>query len=373
MKATTNAAQAETDHPPLARDPSGNLLPIPSGTVAWRLCRHTGGRPRVVNGPDQEPLRFPLHVTRDELADTCGADTYRVYALDEVGNVLDYVTTVNAGLELRNSAPEAPAFATERVPATSSGSDLRYALDAITHMARTNSEAMRAIAESQADWVKAIALAKGLPRNVVIPPPPRDDRDDEEDEDEPDETDAPALATPPTSGIEAFATAIAPFVPELMQSWSGRKRPENDQQVTATNPMAHLARIQMQLNTQERKLLEALLADPESGDDIAKNFSSRTVDDVVGMIRRETSGVSKATPSPRREISLTDPAVMQRVVAVSRLLEPAERARLMSLGPRLMHLPDAAELMAKLMPLSDEAAVTWIRTNLDDIEKRCAS
>src|SRR5688500_14279757 len=101
MKATTTPP---IEHPPLARDAQGHLLPIPDGTCAWRICRHTKGRPRVINGPDKQPARFPLDLTADELAETCGTDTYRVYALDDVGNVIDYVTTVDTSREPRNAA-----------------------------------------------------------------------------------------------------------------------------------------------------------------------------------------------------------------------------------------------------------------------------
>ena len=85
MKATT---PTPNEHPPLARDPQGHHLPIPEGTCAWRICRHTKGRPRVINGPDKQPARFPLDMTAEELADACGADSYRVYALDDVGKKL---------------------------------------------------------------------------------------------------------------------------------------------------------------------------------------------------------------------------------------------------------------------------------------------
>ena len=67
MKETNTAAQTETEYPPLARDAHGNLLPIPEGTCAWRLCRQTSGRPRLINGPDKQPMRFPLETTVDEL------------------------------------------------------------------------------------------------------------------------------------------------------------------------------------------------------------------------------------------------------------------------------------------------------------------
>src|SRR5439155_23681816 len=89
--------------------------------------------------------------------------------------------------ELRNAAePEALAPAL-RGPSTSS--DLRYALEAVTHMARTNADAMRAVAESQAEWIKSISSARGFFRNApqLQLPAATDVQDSDNDgEDEPD-------------------------------------------------------------------------------------------------------------------------------------------------------------------------------------------
>lgn len=180
MKATT----PPNEHPPLARDAQGHHLPIPEGTCAWRICRHTKGRPRVINGPDKQPARFPLDLTTEELVDACGADSYRVYAVDKVGNVIDYVTTVETSRELQNAAESEVAV----LPAlrSSGSSDLRYALEAVAHMARTNADAMRAVAESQAEWIKAISSARGFFRNAPSPQLQErvEARDDEDSYDE---------------------------------------------------------------------------------------------------------------------------------------------------------------------------------------------
>jgi hypothetical protein len=167
--ATSTSPKIEPPHPPLARDVHGNLLEIPDGTAAWRICRQTTGRPKEIVGTDKRALRFPLETTADELVDMCGVDVYRVYAVDEVGKVLDYVATVDVtreGRDLRNAAPpDAPVLAVQRTTAATPGSDLRFALEAMAQMMRVNSESMRAIAESQADWVKSIASARGFFRN----------------------------------------------------------------------------------------------------------------------------------------------------------------------------------------------------------------
>src|SRR5690606_22902527 len=111
--------------------------------------------------------RFPLRTTDEDVVNMCGPDTYRVYALDEVGNVLDYITTLTIGKELRNArshehdvvAVAPSSMSSTAVVATArneNASDLRFALETVAQIAQTNGESLRAVAESQADWIKAI-------------------------------------------------------------------------------------------------------------------------------------------------------------------------------------------------------------------------
>ena len=370
MKAATNPS-TPIEHPPLAQDGHGNLLPVPDGTFAWRLSRHTGGRPRVVNGPDLAPLRLPLHVTTNDLMDICGSGTYRLYALDEVGAVLDYVADVEVGAKHRNAAPadpEAPVF----VAARSQSSDLRYALEALTHMARTYADSLRAVTEAQADWVKTIAMAKGLPRNVAMPPRVVDHDDDEEEDDEdPVEVAEPAR----TSGVEEALKMVAPYLPGLMESWQGKKAATSTEPRGRANPMAHLARIQAQLTPGERQLLDLVLQEDDN-ESITNDLAARSVDDAVTSIRRGiVNNRAKEGPPPiaRNAAPRLDPSTMQKLTAIAALLEPAERARLLKLGPRLMSSPDAIELMNTLAPQAPELAAEWVRNHLEEIEGRFGS
>jgi|GEM_PF-1802563 len=371
MTAATNPSTA-IEHPPLAQDGHGNLLPVPDGTSAWRLSRHTGGRPRVVNGPDLAPLRLPLHVTTDDLMDICGSGTYRLYALDEVGAVLDYVADVEVGAKHRNAAPaepEAPVFIAARGQST----DLRFALEALTHMARTYADSLRAVTEAQADWVKAIAIAKGLPRNVTVPSRVIDHDDDEEEED--DEDPAPVAEPARTSGVEEALKMVAPYLPGLMESWQGKKVAANTDQRGPANPMAHLARIQAQLTPGERQLLDLVLQDDDN-ESITNDLSARSVDDAVATIRRGiVSNRAKEGPPAvaRNAAPKLDPSTMQKLTAIAALLDPAERARLMKLGPRLMSSPEAIDLMNTLAPQAPEVAAEWVRNHLEEIEARFGS
>jgi len=332
MKATSTAAP-QNEHPPLARDAQGNLLPVPDGTCAWRVCRHTKGRPRIVNGPDKQPARFPLDTTAEDLADACGADTYRVYALDEVGNVIDYLTTIELGRELRNAAePEAILLPAPRTPSASS--DLRFALEAVTHMARTNADAMRAVAESQAEWIKSISSARGFFRNAPpqLPPPVEpEEHDDEGDED--DESDEVELKA---SWVEQLQPVIGLVVQQLIAS----------------------------------------LMQPKSGNGGSKLELADLLDWRRAGRKHENHAAVAALPESNLDPKSLQTALAGKAMAIGALLEPAEQARLMKLAPMLTKLagdPEISRMLAEVVAMSVEDAAVWVRAHLDEIEKGLAS
>jgi len=276
-----------------------------------------------VNGPDKQPARFPLDLTADELAESCGLDTYRVYALDEVGNVLDYVTTVETARELRNAAD--PEVTSLPLRGPSIGSDLRYALETVTHIARTNADAMRAVAESQAEWIKSISSARGFFRNAPPVQTPENVASSEAEED--DELDHKS------DWVEAITPIVGIVVQQLVASLSGAKKP------SAGNVKLELADL----------------------------FDWRRVE-------RKREALVEA-PAP--DESAIDPAALKQALAgkalvVSQLLEPSERERLMKLTPSLMQLvadPEVSKILAELVAMPAQDAAAWIRENLDKIEK----
>lgn len=217
---TQTAPKFEAQHPPLAQDALGNLLAIPDGTCAWRILRETTGRPREIRGPDKQPFRFPLDTTGDELVEMCGSGVYRVYALDEVGAQLAEEHVARWDLtpgtrEPRNGASDVPMLAslrTSAAPATTT--DLRFALEAMTQMMRTNSDALRIVSESHVDLAKTIATVKGLPRNAAYMLPPVESVDDDDDE----EDDAPPPEKPRhlVELLMPLANEAAKIVPALV-------------------------------------------------------------------------------------------------------------------------------------------------------------
>lgn len=337
MKATNSTAQASDPHPPLARDAQGNLLPLPEGTCAWRICRHTKGRPRIVNGLDKQPARFPLDITAEELVDTCGADTYRVYALDEVGNVIDYVTTVETQRELRNAAePEVVVLPAPRGASTSS--DLRYALEAMTHMARTNADAMRAVAESQADWIKALSAMRGFFRNAPPPqlsPPGAEDRDaPEEDDDEVDDRRA--------GWVDSLQPIVGVVVQQLVGALLAGKKP------TAGGASSRW----------------------ELADLFDWRRAARKREQAAALAEAPTAAAAPLYPAALQQ------ALAGKAMVVGQLLEPDERSRLMKLAPKLMQLAadsEISKLLAELVAMAPDDAAQWLRAHLESLEKGLTS
>jgi hypothetical protein len=321
MKASTAAPQI--DHPPLARDAQGHLLAVPDGTRAWRICRNTKGRPRIVNGPDKQPARFPLDTTIEDLVDACGADMYRVYALDEVGNVIDYVTTVEVGRELRNAAESEVMVLPSPRATTSGNSDLRYALEAVAHIARTNADAMRAVAESQAEWIKSISSARGFFRNAPLPTVEARETDDDDDEE-------------------------------------GERRPD---WVEALQPIVGMVVQQLVTSIMAPKQLGGEEAQPKL--ELADVFDWRRIER-----KREEAQRSTLDPAALQQ------ALAGKAMAIGALLEPSERTRLMKLAPMLSKLaadPEISKMLAELVAMSVEDSAAWVRAHLDEIEKGLAS
>jgi hypothetical protein len=335
MKTTTIAPTSQETHPPLARDAQGNLLPIPEGTRAWRVSRQTKGRPRIVNGPDKQPARFPLDITVEELVDTCGADTYRIHALDEVGNVIDYVTTIETARELRNAAEADVALVPALRSTSTMSSDLRYALEAVTHIARTNAEAMRAVAESQAEWIKSISSARGFFRNA---PPiqvtsPADGDDDEEDDGGPNTK---------AHWIDTLQPVIGIVMQQLVASVMNGKRSSGEGAGSS----------------------QWQLSDAFNGAQAAR--------------KHDEAALAQAPEGPNSPI---DPVALQhalvsKALAVAQHLEPTERERLMRLAPQLAKLtadPEVSKILAELVAMSPEGAAKWLHEHLDAIERGLAS
>lgn len=299
--------------PPLAADGHGNPLHIPDEAVAWRVRRHTGGRPRMVLAADRRPLLLPLDTTEEDLNDILGPGSYRLDAVDEEGEVLDCVVCTAVG----DVEPERPVMGTSSQPvAPPRASDLRVVLEANVQMARSLSDAVRVLSEAQADWTKGLASAKAIPRNaaqaapmVVAGRPPEPRQEDEVDEDyEP--TWYERLATSiPAQYLPGVLTAVG----DLVERFNPRP--------ASTQPLRNAAPDDEQ---EEQESAEEFRLTPE-------------------LLRKMEEVKARLSPSELR--------------VVTNVLSTA--------GPQML-----AELGRELAPLTVEAAVERVKTMLAGRAKR---
>jgi hypothetical protein len=317
------ANKLERPHPPLARDAMGNLLPLPNATAAWRICRETAGRPGEIKGPDKQPFRFPLDTTSDELAEMCGPGVYRIYALDDLGKHLAHVSTWDltpGAREPRNATPESPLLLSGLRPgmATAATTDLRFALESMTAMMRTNSDALRMVAESHVDLAKTIAAVKGLPRNAGAMPTPlpesEPDEDDEEDDEEPRPRHWVELMMP-------LAAKAAEVVPALVMG-----------KVMQTGANAQGA-----VRERDAPIDADLASKPnwELRDFVDLNYAAAKARAKKAAKHAGDAGTSaSAKPSLQARV-MADPKLMAQFLAIKSLLDADEAAELLALGQRL--------------------------------------
>jgi hypothetical protein len=346
------ASKLERPHPPLARDPMGNLLAIPDGTAAWRICRETAGRPGEIKGPDQQPFRFPLDTTSDELVDMCGPGVYRVYALDELGKQLGRVSTWDLApgvRELRNGAAESSVMLRPNT-ASAPMTDLRFALEAMQAMMRTNSDALRMVAESHVDLAKTIAAVKGLPRNATITSAPAEPESTDDDEDDEEER--------PRHWVELmmpFAEKAAELVPALVMG-KVTQRSANDQNAPREQGDASThADLVSKPNWEFRDFVDLNYAAAK-----AKAKKTAKQADEAG-----TSGPPK--PSLQARV-MADPTLMAQFVAIKSLLSADEAAQLFDLGQRLSER-EQEWLLAQISAVSAENAAALLRGMLAELNE----
>ena len=336
---TIAVLQAQT-HPPLARDAQGNLVSVPDGTVSWRICRKTTGRPREILNHDKQPIRFPLDVTCDQLVEMCGRDVYRVYALDAVGELLDHVTTLDLSgetSELRNSSGTELAVLAR--PSATVSTDLRFALEAMTQMMRTNAEALRTVTEAHVDLSKSMAAAKGI-RNAALFLPREPEPDDEEEED-----DEPTREKTWVDLAMPFAEKLATAVPGLVAGKlaAGSAPPSNDQQP-----------------------LKEPLTDEEASLVAAPNWELRDFTD-LGYAKRKADAKRKHGSAKQGAIQealqarvMRDPLLVQKLLTLKAQLTEEEVTFLLGAIARASEA-EQTSLLEKLKALPDDEAVATCR------------
>lgn len=374
----THASTATTSlldqHPPLAHDAAGNPLKLQDGTAGFGLARETTGRPRRLPGPDKkQPLRLPLHATPEDIVELCGPGVYRVYALDAFGAQLseDHLSrwelTASSFREPRNASVDSTlASRFERGAMSAPTSDLRFALEAITQMMRTNTDALRLVAESQVDLAKTIATVKGLPRNATMyqlpTVVPADTSEESDEEDEEDEEDAPTEARPSNyvDLLMPFTQALAPKVAEMFPGM-----------VAGINDMA--------FNTGAKLAGRTKTQPSESTDLASRPFEVREIVDLryahkKGAAKRAAVAEQSATAAQQpntaadslRTRVMSDQQLVKQVLAIKRELAADEIEFLMS-TVKQWEEGDQQQFLEHIKTLPVAGAVTYCRELIETI------
>lgn len=328
----------------------------------------------MIVGQDRLPARFALDTTPEDLETMFGAGTFRVYALTEVGEVIDYVTTVNVGDDEPEEEPAVPSLGgTPR----STSTDLRFALETILQMARAQSDSLRAVAEAQADWVKGLATAKALPRNAAPPPTPAPVQEEsEEDDDEDMEEEAPM--PPWVDLMNQIAPVIQTYGEALKLKFAPPPPPpppRNAAPAPASGPnaMIHLSEINARLTPIERKFLNLVLRH-EGGAHVTEVLLGMGVDDAVEFVKGQVANARAERKAPNEEQPVPAGAgdFMAHVMACASFLTPDERGTVLRLLPKFPTERREA-LKAQLLAMTPQDAAAWIRQNLDALRAEVAS
>lgn len=308
-------------------------------------------------------MRFPSHTTPEDILDLCGPGVYRVYALDALGeqladeHIARWDLTSSSARDIRNapSLDSMLALRPERA-AMSAGpaTDLRFALETMAQMMRTNSDALRLVAESQVDLAKTIATVKGLPRNGAMYLPPttpitaaNDETDDDQDD---DEDDIEPQQAAPTNYLdllmpfsEALAGKVADMVPAgLFGMGTAAASTAAAGSVETSNPAAS-----------------------SSDEDIANRpFEAREIIDLQ-YAKRKGDAKRAAGQQSQRNAQLQarvvkDPQVVRQIMAIKSILRPEEIEILL---PAVSSWSDEAQtkFLATIKPLSVDDAIVYCR------------
>ena len=260
MRNVADPAPTTPTHPtsPLANDEDGNPTRLPEEAAAWRVRRHTGGRPRHQLDGNKQPMRLPLTYTMNDIEDILPPGGYRLDLVDAKDKYLELTIPIELG-ELRNAGGDEPIEREEvdpdraSLPLPAIASDMRLVLEANVRsmqlafqhnertlatslrMAETLRDGVHVLADAQADILKSVASSRGFLRNaqpqpLALPPPParHDDDDDEDDEEE----EAPVDDRDRNERLMAFGMAAMTLVNNLVETFRGGQRAPTGQPIT---------------------------------------------------------------------------------------------------------------------------------------------
>lgn len=356
---------------PLAREPDGTPIPLPDGASAWRVRRHTGGRPRLLLDAQKQPMKLPLSYHEGDLEEILSPGTYRLVLVDQRGEPLGPTVQISIG-QLRNGAAEGEE-GEEEGPALpvmaalpASTSDTRLVLEAnvrSTHlafqhnqrtlelglrMADTLRESVQALTEAQAELMKSMASSRGFYRNaapqVIVapsqqPPSPAlpaaraDEANREEEEDEEGDYDEAEPAQ--NDLVETLKPLVAVAAQQIVTTFMGFATGGNK-------------------SGSGMKLSEVLNWNKASASGKAERAAALEAGD-------ESDAAAAQEPSPSAKEMLADPKVQMHLLAIMARLSPEEQEIAKGVAKELSE-SEQARWFAQLKKLSVDDAVAKIRS-----------
>jgi hypothetical protein len=220
----------------------------------------------------------------------------------------------------------------------------------MTQMMRVNSEALRAVAESQADWVKSIVSTRGFFRNGSPPPMPletqRYDEEDDEDDDEPAQSKTIYDVLAPLA--EHWAPSVKPLM-SMLASGAGVKAITSG----SVTPKVGEVDLSSKPNWEFREFIDL-------------NYAA-----AKAKAKKEAKHAASTKPSLQARV-MADPELMAHFLGIKSLLDPGEAAQILALGERIGE--DQQEwLIAKISALSPAEAAALLRTTLAELTDAHAS
>ena len=354
---------------PLAHEPDGTPIVLPAGASAWRVRRHTGGRPRLLLDAQKQPVRLSLTYTAADLEEILPPGTYRLDLVDQRGEQLGLSVPITIGQAEEDDDEEAGDEGGETVPSMTlalppSTSDTRLVLEAniratqmaFQHnqrtlemglrMAETLRDGVHVLVQAQAEVMKSMSTARGFFRNaapqvMLAPPEParrapaREQETEEEDEEEEEE---PYEAAAQSAGwVENLKPLVEIVTQQIIAAVMGMKGGGGS---------------------------------GGGGIKLSEMVDWRRAALSAGEGEKKTEEAKAPAPSLKEQIS--DPAAMQHVIAVLAKLTPDERKMAQGLANELSDA-QRAQWFQQLRALSVEKAVEEVRVILGDLATKPAA
>jgi hypothetical protein len=334
---------------PLARARDGTPIPLPDGGFAWRVRRHTGGRPRLHLDGSKQPMQLSLSYSMADLDDILPPGSYKLDLVDRAGMPLGVTIDVEMG-GLRNAAAsESQDLEDGPISLSGGASDVRYLLEANVRstqlafqhnqrtleaglrMADTLREGIQSLAETQADWIKSFIGSRAFLRNSAAPPlaalPEPTRAEDEEEYEEEEEIPLTGTDRAMELGL-AVVTLINNFMSQFKGSGSEPKQNAGKLDVRSLFDWQHAAE--------------------------------------QGEAARSSDAVVENAPRPRTTAEVMaslPPALVSKVFAVRAQLSADEQSRLMQLLS-VMPAEELVAIAASFDSMSTDEVLATVRSQI---------